>query len=96
MIGRKRTISRQVYIVCQMISAKEKMKQAKRDRGVCWRVGVGADGSLRLEKALLPQVTAELKSEGGGSKPGGTWGRSSRRAPSAQTLKLERAALGLY
>lgn len=53
MIGRKRTISRQVYIVCQMISAKEKMKQAKRDRGVCWRVGVRGRWLFKIRESLV-------------------------------------------
>ena len=56
-----------------MISAKEKMKRAERD-GSVWGVGtepLETDGSLRLEKSSLPQVTSELNLKEGGSKPGG-------------------------
>lgn len=62
-----------MHIVCQMVSAKEKMKQAERD-GSVWGVGTEpseTDGSLRLEKSSLPQVTSEPNLQEGGSKPGG-------------------------
>lgn len=79
-----------------MISAKKKMKQAERD-GSVWGVGTEPSetaGSLRLEKSSLPQVTSEPNLKEGGSKPGGIQGKRSRRAQSAQTLRLQGVALG--
>lgn len=82
--------------MCQTTSAKEKTKQAERD-GSVWGVGTEpseTDGSLRLEKSSLPQVTSEPNLKERGSKPGGIQGKRSRGAHT--NLRLQGAAPGVH